>query len=141
MNERRRSPRSRVTVEVSGKGKSTMEVRVLDLSEHGMLVESPTGLQPSGMCEITVLAPSGEQKVRAEVRRCRAEMVQGDDGPKVVYKAGLEFAEADADGVDIKELISEICGVGQPVAAERNAAENAKTETYGDDNKGFKFAM
>ncbi len=141
MDERRRSPRSNVTLEVCGKGKSTMEVRVLDLSEHGMLVESHTGLQPRGMCEITVLAPSGEQKVRAEVKRCRAEMVQGDNGPKVVYQAGLEFAEAGAEGLDIKGLISEICEVDQPVEAERQEAENAEAETGGEDDKGFKFAM
>jgi hypothetical protein len=42
MNERRRSPRFRVTSEIEGRIKTTLKVRVVDLSKHGMRVESVT---------------------------------------------------------------------------------------------------
>jgi len=143
MDERRRSPRFKVISDVNGRMKSTMKVRIVDLSLHGMLVESPSGLPPNGTFEITVLAPSGEKKLRTEVRWCRAQMVQGDGGTKILYHAGLEFPDAGEDGLDITELISETCTVDGPMKHGGAEVEDEAPEsgTEGTDSKGFKFAM
>ena len=124
MDERRRSQRFDVTKEVKGRIKPTMEVRVLNISKHGMLIESPCGLPPAGMCEITVEAPSGPRVIRARVARCRAQMVKKDDGKVAIrFHAGLEFPEELADGLEIQQLMSEICTLEGPTeSAEEHKA-------------------
>ena len=124
MDERRRSQRFDVTKEVKGRIKPTMEVRVLNISSHGMLIESPCGLPPAGMCEITVEAPSGPRVIRARVARCRAQMVKKDDGKVAIrFHAGLEFPEELADGLEIQQLMSEICTLEGPAeSAEEHKA-------------------
>ena len=115
MDERRRSPRHEVTEGVTGKVGASLEVRVLNISEHGILIESHMGLPPAGICELTVDAPGGEKMIRARVARCRARMVKGSNGKTtMIFHAGLEFFEEDADGLDIPELISEICVLKTP---------------------------
>ena len=143
MDERRRSPRFKVISDVNGRMKSTMKVRIVDLSLHGMLVESPTGLPPNGTFEIIVLVPSGEKKLRTEVRWCRAQLVQGDDGAKILYHAGLEFPDAGEDELNLTDLISEICTVDGPIkhGGTEAGAEAPESGTEKEDSKGFKFAM
>ena len=143
MEERRRSPRFKAISDVNGRMKSTMKVRIVDLSLHGMLVESPNGLPPNGTFEITVLAPSGEKNLRTEVRWCRGQMVQGDDGVKIRYHAGLEFLDVGEDGLDLTDLISEICTVDGPIkhGGAEVEAEAPESGTEKEDTKGFKFAM
>ena len=126
MDERRRSQRFDVTKEVKGRIKPTMEVRVLNISKHGMLIESPCGLPPAGMCEITVEAPSGPRVIRARVARCRAQMVKKDDGKVAIrFHAGLEFPEDLAEGLEIQQLMSEVCTLEGPV----ESAESAEKST------------
>ena len=144
MSERRRSPRFRVTSEVEGRVKTTLKVRVVDLSRHGMRVESTTGLPPNGVCEITVNAPSGEKKLEAEVRRCRAQMVQAKGGVSIVYHSGLEFVNGGVDGLDITDLISEICTLECPKGEEKTEPVpevESEARAADDDGKGFEFAM
>jgi hypothetical protein len=144
MNERRRSPRFRVTSEIEGRIKTTLKVRVVDLSKHGMRVESVTGLPPNGVCEITVVAPSGEKKMRAHVRRCRAQMVQANGGVSIVYHAGLEFEESGEEGLDLADLMSEICTVECPKGDEKTEPvpePEVEAKPAAEDDKGFKFAM
>jgi hypothetical protein len=147
MSERRRSPRFRVTSEIEGRIKTTLKVRVVDLSKHGMRVESATGLPPNGICEITVLAPTGEKKLRAHVRRCRAQMVQANGGVSIVYHAGLEFEDGGEEGLDLADLMSEICTVECPTGDEKTEpvpeveAQPQPQATGDEDDKGFKFAM
>ena len=134
MEERRRSPRFKVATEIMGRVRSTMQVHVLDMSEHGMLVESPIGLPPNGVCEITVSTPSGEHVLSAKVKRCRAQVVKSDGRCEILYHAGLEF---DADRVNAKELeklIAEICEI------DSSSANGSKAESA-DGTSGFKFAM
>jgi len=89
-----------------------MEVRVINMSEHGMLVETPFGLPPAGTCEITLLLPAGEMVIRARVARCRASMVKRPNGQPVVrFRAGLEFFEDFAEGREIKALIAAVCSM------------------------------
>lgn len=143
MDERRQSPRFNVTSEINGRMKSTMIVRILDLSLNGMLMESTIGLAPNGTCEVVVLAPSGERRLRAVVRRCRAEAVQCDDGVKILYYTGLEFPSAGEDGRSLTDLITEICTVDGPIMHEGTEveAEVLESGTEGEECRGFKFAM
>jgi hypothetical protein len=104
---------------VKGRIKPTMEVRVVNISQHGMLIETPFGLPPAGKCELTVEAPSGPRVIRARVARCRAKMVKKDDGTvQVLFHAGLEFDEAFAEGSEIRELMSELCTLEGPAEME-----------------------
>lgn len=142
MEERRRSPRNKVTIEVNGKGRATLEVSVLDVSEHGLLVESSTPVRPGGMCEIAIEVPGGERMIRAEVRRCRAHMVETEKGPRIVYHAGLEFEKPAAGGEEVKNLISELCGTGTaPGESDGKDGEEARSPEDGETTKDFRFAM
>ena len=118
-DERRRSQRFDLESEVSGRIRPSMDVKVLNLSEHCMLIETPFGLPPSGTCELTVNAPSGPKVIRARVARCRANMVKKDDGTvSILFHAGLEFDDSLAAGEEIKGLISEVCLIEGPVDAD-----------------------
>ena len=114
--DRRRSERLEVNDGIKGRIKPTMEVRIINISEHGMLVESPCGLPPAGMCELTVEAPGGPRVIKARVARCRAQMVKQDDGSVAIrFHAGLEFPEDLAEGLEVQELMSEICTLEAPL--------------------------
>ncbi|MEJ2189139.1 MAG: PilZ domain-containing protein [Acidobacteriota bacterium] len=142
MEERRRSPRNKVTIEVNGKGRATLEVSVLDVSEHGLLVESSTPVRPGGMCEIAIEVPGGERMIRAEVRRCRAQMVETEKGPRIVYHAGLEFDQPAAGGEEVKNLISELCGTGTaPGESHGKDGDEPRSREDGETTKDFRFAM
>ena len=113
---RRRSERLAVSDEVKGRIKPTMEVRILNISQHGMLIESPCGLPPKGICELTIEAPGGPRLIKARVARCRAQMVKQDDGKvSIRFHTGLEFPEELAEGLEVQDLISEICTLEAPV--------------------------
>jgi len=123
---RRRSQRLEVSDGVKGRIKPTMEVRILNISQHGMLLESPCGLPPKGMCEVTIEAPGGPRVIKAKVARCRAQMVKQDDGSTAIrFHAGLDFPEELAEGLEVQDLISEICTLEAPV--EELAAEESTT--------------
>ena len=127
--DRRRSPRFDVRDVVTGRIKPTMEVRIVNVSQHGMLIEAPCGLPPAGMCELTVESPSGPKVIRGRVARCRAQMVKQDDGKVAIrFHAGLEFPEDLAEGLEIQELISEICTLETPV---ENESANSQTTGIG----------
>ena len=113
--ERRRSLRFKVSKEVTGRFKPTVAMRILDVSQHGMLIDSPCGLPPAGVCELTIDAPNGPVVIRGKVARCRALMVADDNGKMVMrYQAGLEFTEEIAEGLEIQDLISQICTLEAP---------------------------
>ena len=110
MDERRRSPRFTVDNGVTGQIKPAIEVKVINISEHGLMIESPSGLPPAGICELTINTPSGPKKVRARVARCRAQMVKrSGDRVAVRFHAGLEFLDDFAAGPEVRDLISELC--------------------------------
>ena len=113
---RRRSQRLEVSDGVIGRIKPTMEVRILNISQHGMLLESSCGLPPKGICELTIEAPGGPRLIKASVARCRAQMVKQDDGGVAIrFHTGLEFPEDLAESLEVKDLISEICTLEAPV--------------------------
>lgn len=114
MTERRRNPRYRLTSEVTGKVKSTMDVRLVDISEGGLLVETKLGLPPASVCEIKIAMQGAEVTLRAEVRRCRAQLTKTDAGCKVAYRSGLEFVDLDEKGAKIvRHLIASCSAAGE----------------------------
>ena len=119
----RRSPRFDVNEELTGHIKPTVKIKVLDISEHGMRIESPAALRPAELCEVTVKAPGGTVVLRARVARCRLNMVKQDDGSIArVYHAGLEFSEEDCGSEEIKALMSDVCLIEQPAEMTTDAA-------------------
>ena len=115
----RRSPRFEVDLELVGHIKPTVAVHILDISEHGVRIESPTALAPSELCQLTVKAPAGSLVICTRVARCRLNMVKQDDGSIVrVYHAGLEFTDDYTESKEVKTLISEVCTVEDEEPAE-----------------------
>jgi len=86
---------------------------VVDISEGGALVETKLGLPPSTVCELKVSSFGTEFTVKAEVRRCRAQLTKTDAGCKVAYRSGLEFVDVDEDRISgIRQLIANCCAAG-----------------------------
>jgi len=113
MDERRQHPRYDVKRPVRGSVKPRMEIRVVNISESGLLVEAPFGLPPAGVCELTLNLPDGEMTIRARVARCRANMVKtATGGAAVVFHAGLAFDQKMVGSPEIKKLISDLCSLG-----------------------------
>jgi hypothetical protein len=98
MLERRRSPRYEPEGEVYARIKSSIPVRIVDVSEHGMQVESSSALPPAGQCDIWLPAADGDVRMRVRVQRCRARFMKSESGDSrgLVYFAGIEFLEVDA---------------------------------------------
>jgi hypothetical protein len=112
MDERRRHQRHEVNRPIKGTVKPRMEIRVINISESGLLVEAPFGLPPAGTCEVTLNLPSGEMIIRARVARCRANMVKtANAGASVVFHAGLAFDEKLSGSAQIKALIADVCSL------------------------------
>jgi hypothetical protein len=110
MLERRRHPRHHPTRDITGKVKSTMDFRIVDISEGGVLVETRLGLPPATVCELKISAYGTDISLKAEVRRCRAQLSKTDGGCKVVYRSGLEFVEMNEDHRNgVRQLIETYC--------------------------------
>jgi c-di-GMP-binding flagellar brake protein YcgR len=94
MLERRRSERFSPDQDIYARIKSSIPVRIVDVSRHGMQVESTSALPPSGECDIWLPTNDGDVRMRIRVQRCRARFVQSEDGFRgLVYQAGIEFLE------------------------------------------------
>jgi len=90
-----------------------MDFRVVDISEGGVLVETRLGLPPATVCELKIASFGSEFVIKAEVRRCRAQLTKTDSGCKVAYRSGLEFVRLDEDRMStIRQLISNCCSTG-----------------------------
>jgi hypothetical protein len=107
MQERRRKPRFQLIGEVTGKLKSTMDVKLIDVSEGGVQLESTLGLPPASVCQLKIFSEDEELILRAEVRRCRAQLTKKDGVRCVCYRSGLEFVEVSDRQLDgIRQLIT-----------------------------------
>jgi hypothetical protein len=116
MDERRQHPRHDVKRPIKGSVKPRMEIRVVNISESGLLVEAPFGLPPAGVCELTLNLPGGEIMIRAKVARCRANMVKtATGGVAVVFHAGLAFDKTLVGSPEIKKLIADMCSLENDV--------------------------
>ena len=127
MRERRRSPRYQADLEIYARIKSSIPVRIVDVSSNGMMVESSSAVPPAGACDLWVPGDNGDVKLRVRVQRSRAQFVNGVNGGRgLVYRSGLEFLEMDEPARTALESILlqlggtlEECG---PVAASVSAA-------------------
>jgi hypothetical protein len=109
-NDRRRHPRHQPLKNVVGKVKSTMDFRLIDISEGGAQVETAVGLAPASVCELKVDTLGSELVIKAEVRRCRAQLTKTDAGCKVAYRSGLEFVELDDKRASaVRQIIANSC--------------------------------
>jgi hypothetical protein len=96
MRERRRSPRYIADQEIYARIKSSIPVRIVDISARGMLVESTSAVPPVGACDLWIPGSQGDVKLRVRVQRSRAQFVATDDGSRgLVYRSGLEILEMD----------------------------------------------
>ncbi len=134
MEERRRHPRRQPKHDITGKVKSTMDFTVVDISEGGVQVETRLGLPPATTCELKVSSFGTDFTIKAEVRRCRAQLTKTDSGCKVAYRSGLEFVGLDQAGIaTIRQLIFNCCGPDQtqdgPVAVTRGAVVSGSLYT------------
>lgn len=107
MNERRAQPRVTLSGELRGTVKSSIDVRVLDLSEGGMRVQSATGLSPGADCMLTLETGGGPIRVRAKVLRSRAALTEG----RMSYASGLRFADDPDTSHRVRELVGAYRGV------------------------------
>lgn len=96
MRERRRSQRYEADQEIYARIKSSIPVRIVDVSSHGMMVESSSAVPPAGACDLWVPGDEGDVKLRVRVQRSRAQFVSGSGSSRaLVYRSGLEFLEMD----------------------------------------------
>ncbi|HOC42172.1 MAG TPA: PilZ domain-containing protein [Thermoanaerobaculales bacterium] len=96
MRERRRSPRFQADQEIYARIKSSIPVKIVDVSGHGMMVESSSAVPPAGACDLWLPGDNGDVKLRVRVQRSRAQFINGVNGNRgLVYRSGLEFLEVD----------------------------------------------
>ena len=64
---------------------------LLNVSRHGILLESPTRLNPGQRCSLHWLGPSAPASTAGVV--VRAQLAHRDTTQRLVYRAAIEFAE------------------------------------------------
>jgi hypothetical protein len=105
MHDRRRSQRMVADQEIYARIKSSIPVRIVDLSRHGMQVEATSALPPSGECDIWLPTDGGDIRTRVRVQRCRARFVQTKEFKGLMYQAGVEFLDLDQDAKSALDAI------------------------------------
>jgi hypothetical protein len=97
MTERRRSERVLPPGELYVRVNSRVSARVVDASPLGAQLESVVQIRPSSSCTLVLGHGSDTLCVPARVLRSRAVAVPaGGEGPRLVYRAGLEFLEPES---------------------------------------------
>jgi hypothetical protein len=91
--------------EIYARIKSSIPVRIVDLSRHGMQVEATSALPPSGECDIWLPTDGGDIRTRVRVQRCRARFVQTKEFKGLMYQAGVEFLDLDQDAKSALDAI------------------------------------
>ncbi len=111
MRERRRSPRYIADQEIYARIKSSIPVRIVDVSSRGMMVESTSAVPPVGACDLWIPGTQGDVKLRVRVQRSRAQFVEADNGSRgLVYRSGLEILELNEPARDALGSILEQLG-------------------------------
>ena len=105
MHDRRRSQRLVADQEIFARIKSSIPVRIVDVSRHGMQVEATSALPPSGECDIWLPTDGGDIRTRVRVQRCRARFVQSKEFQGLMYQAGVEFVDLDQDAMSALDTI------------------------------------
>jgi hypothetical protein len=122
MRERRRSKRYEADQDIYARIKSSIPVKIIDVSSHGMKVESTSAVPPLGSCDLWIPGDDGDVKLKVRVQRSRAQFVAGENGSNgLVYQSGLEILEMDDTARDaLASILKQLGGQleeGNQVAA------------------------
>jgi hypothetical protein len=120
--------------EIYARIKSSIPVRIVDVSRHGMQVEATSALPPSGECDIWLPTDGGDIRTRVRVQRCRARFVQSKEFQGLMYQAGVEFLDLDQDARSaldtiIKQVAGDELGPEDLKATIENAAERGDQDS------------
>ena len=141
MRERRRSQRYIAEQEIYARIKSSIPVRIVDVSSLGMMVESTSGVPPVGACDLWIPGSQGDVKLRVRVQRSRAQFVTSDDGSRgLVYRSGLEILEMDPSARDALGSILDQLGGALDEGEEVSATVRTLPERR-DDNQELDFRV
>lgn len=96
MFERRDSPRVSPEKPLTAKLKTSVPVKVVDISTRGVQLELPNALLVKDTCELRLKVDDGDVTLRGKVRRCQVWGWRLDvEQPKVLlYRAGLQWDES-----------------------------------------------
>jgi hypothetical protein len=127
MTERRGAPRVEPPKPLSARVKTSLAVRIVDISAKGVQLELTTSLRPEVPCDLRIQLEDGEIVVHGMVRRCRAWGfgLNEKDQKVLMYRAGLEFVEAPPAA--LAKMIASILGI-ESGAKEAGKAEGAEGE-------------
>jgi hypothetical protein len=93
--ERRRVPRQAVLDAVVTKVRTSVPVKIVDVSPFGAQIETGVPLRPATECSISLQLGDATVRLRALVMRCRASIAGGrgkaSEESGLRYLAGLEF--------------------------------------------------
>lgn len=96
MDDRRHTPRITLDHEITVTVGGHRSARLVDISVAGVHLELASALHPTHVCQIAVPLPDGSVKIKARVAHCKATgMSTATTGGGLVYRAGLEFVDAD----------------------------------------------
>jgi hypothetical protein len=93
--DRRRSPRHAPGDVARGtllRLRAGHEAQVINVSRHGILLESPTRLNPGQRCSLHWSGPGGPSGIGGVV--VRAQVVCRDSLQRLVYRSAIDFSEA-----------------------------------------------
>jgi hypothetical protein len=136
MHDRRRSQRLVADQEIYARIKSSIPVRIVDVSRHGMQVEATSALPPSGECDIWLPTEGGDIRTRVRVQRCRARFVQSKEFQGLMYQAGVEFLDLDEHAKSaLDTIIKQVAGEGFDPEDLQTRIENASDKGEQDSPK------
>jgi hypothetical protein len=137
MTERRGAPRVEPSKPLSARVKTSLAVRIIDISAKGVQLELTTSLRPEVPCDLRIALEEGDVVVHGVVRRCRAWGFGLDDRDQKVlmYRAGVEFVEAPPAA--LAKLIGALLGVtsrvkGAPEGQAASEGEAAARAPHGE---------
>jgi hypothetical protein len=92
--------------EIYARIKSSIPVRIVDVSRHGMQVEATSALPPSGECDIWLPTDGGDIRTRVRVQRAGVEFVDLDeDATSALDTIIRQLAGDEFDPEDLKTTI------------------------------------
>jgi hypothetical protein len=142
MRERRRSPRYIADQEIYARIKSSIPVKIVDVSANGMQVESTSAVPPVGACDLWIPGSQGDVRLRVRVQRSRAQFVpSGQDSRGLVYRSGLEILEMDETAREaLGSILEQVGGAlddGEQVSA---TVETIPDSPDSEDELGFQVS-
>jgi hypothetical protein len=99
--DKRRSPR--IPSNALGRVKSSVSVKVLDISSVGLQLELAAALRPGSTYELTVELDGMPLAAVVRITRCRAGgyVPDGKGGRLLLYRAGAEFLTFEGDSARV----------------------------------------